>query len=131
MHGNPLTKYDNRDFWNHHKLEDFGLVGEVYLTTDFTKCMYFSDTGRTWEADKYNIKDVIPEGHASIERPMIKGSTDLIKILDRDRTNIYLLIHPERWAHDTLGWAISFAKDMAINTAKSILKQVIKIRKDN
>ena len=61
MHGNPLTKFDNRDIWKKYKLSDFSLHGEVYLSMDFEKVMYYSDTGRTWEENKFNIKDFIPK----------------------------------------------------------------------
>jgi len=32
MHGNPLSRWDNRDLWKHHALSRFGLIGEAYVS---------------------------------------------------------------------------------------------------
>ncbi|CEG13790.1 Polysaccharide deacetylase (fragment) [groundwater metagenome] len=55
MHGNPLTKHDNRDLWNKYDYRKFGIIGEAYLSMK-EDVAYFSDTGRTW-GKEYKIKD--------------------------------------------------------------------------
>lgn len=123
MHGNPLSKHDNRDIWKNISFDDYDLNGEVYLSMDFTKFLYYSDTGRTWEDGKFNIKDVIPQGMERVDRkPMLKTTDDLVALIQSDDRNIYLLIHPERWTSTLAGWAASLGKDVVVNAAKVAYK---------
>jgi len=60
MHGNPLTAHDNRDISNENpqaEFDEFDLLGEAYLSMDFTDVTYFSDTGRTRRGGALKIKD--------------------------------------------------------------------------
>ncbi len=120
MHGNPATKYDNRDFWQQYSCQQFGLVGEVYITADFEKVLYYSDTGRTWEEGKHNIKDFIPEGKKAVrDKPILKTTDDVIHQMRTDDRNLYLLTHPNRWSDGPVSLAKSFASDQMINLAKA------------
>lgn len=122
MHGNPLTKFDNRDFWKTYSFQEFDLVGEVYLSVDFEKVLYYSDTGRTWQDNKFNLKDIIPSTkNKVIEKPILNSTEDLISFLKTDERNLYLLIHPERWSRNFYQFSIAFSKDMIINIIKSII----------
>jgi hypothetical protein len=38
MHGNPLTRWDNRDLWREHDLRDYGVLGEAYLSFQVLSC---------------------------------------------------------------------------------------------
>lgn len=126
MHGNPLTKFDNRDIWRHYEFSHFGLDGEVYLSMDFCKMMYYSDTGRTWEDGKYNIKDVIPAHMKAIAgKPVLRTTDDLIGLVHSEARNIYLLIHPERWPASFGGWLAGYMKDLILNQAKIIYKYTL------
>ena len=128
MHGNPATKYDNRDLWKHFSLKQFGLSGEVYLSIDFERVMYFSDTGRTWLEGKYNIKDIIPDGMKTVsQKPTLKKTDDVIHLIENDDRNIYLLIHPSRWPGSFGGWVASFVSDVVLNTGKVIYKTLFKV----
>ena len=49
MHGSSSSIYDNRTLWQHYRLADFGLIGEPYLTTDFQRVFYLTDTGYAWD----------------------------------------------------------------------------------
>lgn len=62
MHGSSSSEYDNRLIWNHRNLSDYGLIGEPYLTVDFTKVFYLSDTGYAWDGGKYAVRDIV-ENH--------------------------------------------------------------------
>lgn len=59
MHGSSTSKFDNRLLWETHKLSDFGLVGEPYLSVDFGKVFYLTDTGYAWDGGKYATRDVV------------------------------------------------------------------------
>ncbi|HHY29569.1 MAG TPA: hypothetical protein GX520_02585 [Syntrophaceticus sp.] len=56
MHGNPLTKYDNKKIWENCELGHFDLIGEPYLSLDYNQFLYLSDSGRTWLGDKNKVK---------------------------------------------------------------------------
>lgn len=119
MHGNPFTRFDNRDIWKDYDLKKFGLIGEAYLSVDFEKIMYYSDTGRTWEDDKFNVKDIIPKQLKRMKnKPKIISTPDLINLIGKESRSIYLLIHPNRWAENDLAWFGSFASDSVINWLK-------------
>jgi hypothetical protein len=128
MHGNPSTKFDNRDMWKHAALEDFGLIGEVYLTMDFEKVLYYSDTGRTWEDGKHNIKDIIPENMKSVsDKPVLRTTDDLISLIKCEKRNLYLLIHPERWSSSYPAWINAFVRDTVFNFGKLCFKFLVRI----
>ena len=103
-HGNPLTKYNNRKFWDSFQPWQFGLIGEAEnIPVD-----YFSDTGR-WNR-KFNLKDKAYDyGNYSIEDLMNEESA------------IYLNIHPERW-NDGLRWYWQWLFDFGCNQVKRLVK---------
>ena len=59
MHGSSTSKFDNRLLWETHKLSDFGLVGEPYLSVDFDKVFYLTDTGYAWDGGKFATRDIV------------------------------------------------------------------------
>ena len=123
MHGNPLTPFDNRDIWDHLELGDYGLVGEAYLSVDFNRLSYFSDTGRTWKRNHFNIYDRPPLGSRDLDGHLDPKSTDdLIKLIQNSDKDMYILTHPERWPVSFAGWLLSYAKDIIANPLKLIFQ---------
>ena len=59
MHGSSSSEYDNRLIWNHRSLSDYDLIGEPYLTVDFSRVFYLSDTGYAWDGGKYAVRDIV------------------------------------------------------------------------
>ncbi len=59
MHGSSTSKYDNRLLWNEHSLSEYGLVGEPYLSVDFEKVFYLTDTGYAWDGGKFATRDIV------------------------------------------------------------------------
>lgn len=59
MHGSSTSKFDNRLLWETRKLSDFGLVGEPYLSVDFDKVFYLTDTGYAWDGGKFATRDIV------------------------------------------------------------------------
>lgn len=62
MHGSSTSKYDNRLLWKNRQLQDYGLVGEPYLSVDFGEVFYMTDTGYAWDGGKYATRDVVESG---------------------------------------------------------------------
>lgn len=118
-HGNPLTKNDNKDIWKNLKLKDFNLLGEAFLSLDFNKFAYFSDSGRTWqnnEAQKMPGKDYVKTAF-SCTQP--KNTDDLIKIIsDGTLPNICVLSHPERWCKGLIPFINRYLLDLAFSWGK-------------
>ena len=59
MHGSSTSKHDNRLFWECHKMADYGLVGEPYLSVDFNNVFYLTDTGYAWDGSKFATRDIV------------------------------------------------------------------------
>jgi len=105
-HGNPLTKYDNREFFESFDPEQFGLVGD---TADI-HISYLSDTGRG--RIEYNLKDRKPELHDWMG---IKGMSL------HPLGSCIINIHPERW-NDGLAWYRQWVFDSGCNLVKRCLR---------
>ena len=120
MHGNPLSPHDNRDMWTEPgapAFEAYDLLGEAYLSMDFTDVTYFSDTGRTWRDGPLKIKDhTMGEGSKTVSA----GTTDdLIDLLTRRAVpRACVLAHPNRWADSYPELLAERSKDRAVNAIK-------------
>ncbi|MBZ0309942.1 MAG: hypothetical protein K8I82_28020 [Anaerolineae bacterium] len=125
MHGSPLRPWDNRAVWQHIRPEQLGLCGEVYLSIDYAKLAYLSDTGRTWHPTRYNIRD-----HTDTPPPYQVETTDeLIElILTGQIHHLCLLTHPERWQSGRLAWQLQQIRDTSTNGLKIILKRLYTVR---
>jgi hypothetical protein len=61
QHGSSLSQHDNKSIWEHVSLKDFRLIGEPYLSVDYSKVFYVSDTARRWDGMKYSVRDKVPD----------------------------------------------------------------------
>ena len=59
MHGSSSSRFDNREIWKQVRLEDYGLIGEPYLSFDFDQVYYLTDTGYAWDGGKYAVRDKV------------------------------------------------------------------------
>lgn len=59
MHGSSSSRFDNREIWKQARLEDYGLIGEPYLSFDFNQVYYLTDTGYAWDGGKYAVRDKV------------------------------------------------------------------------
>jgi hypothetical protein len=118
MHGNPLTAYDNRDMWEAGcGFDKYGLLGEAYLSMDFTDVTYFSDTGRTWKDGELKVKDN-PVGESE-KYVQVDGTDELVELVKSDKlSKLCLLSHPNRWARSPSEYVIEFSKDTMTNVGK-------------
>jgi hypothetical protein len=123
MHGNPLTRWDNRNLWRNQDFRDFGILGEAYLS--FSDIVYLSDTGRTW-SPAYKVKDILPSDKEGEQRHQLThkvySTDDVIELIVTGRHNrLYLLTHAGRWGTSTSGWVVSLFQDTAVNIVKRVL----------
>ncbi|MFC2154533.1 hypothetical protein ACFLRC_03510 [Candidatus Altiarchaeota archaeon] len=123
MHGNPLTKWDSRDLWKEHKLEDYGLIGDCHLSFDFSKVAYITDTGRNWNPRKYNIKDIPLQPEANMVA--LRDSRELISLIQgKKQPRLLTNIHPNLWSETTLGWAKILIWKNIKNIGKTVLNRL-------
>tara|TARA_B100001250_G_C19610356_1_gene704645 strand:+ start:40 stop:816 length:777 start_codon:yes stop_codon:yes gene_type:complete len=103
MHGNSLSRWDNRHIWKNKRPEDYGLVGEGYLSIDFSKMYYFTDTGRRWDGHNFNVKDRMKNSIS--DKIKVKNTDDLIRIIENSKcNNLYLNTHPKKWSQTKIEW---------------------------
>jgi hypothetical protein len=115
MHGSPLSRYDNRDLWNVYDFRKFGVVGEAYLS--MTGLSYLTDTGRNW-GGRHSLRDMMP-GAKSIP---VETTDDLARWIESaGAEDLYMTVHPERWAASDGEWAAGYIKDLVVNAGKIVL----------
>ncbi|UGV40613.1 polysaccharide deacetylase family protein [Methanococcoides orientis] len=120
MHGSPLSKYDNRDLWDVYDFEDFGILGEAYLSAG-EDLNYFTDSGRTWCFGS-SMRDYIP---GKTEHLSADTTDDLIELIEKNEyNNFYILAHPERWSSTVAGWGLYYSMDILFNLGKKFLMGV-------
>ena len=125
MHGSPRSPYDSKDIWKSFDYKSLDILGEPYLSTDFSKMLYLTDTGRRWNGYKVSVRDKI-EGYQ--EEWNAKGWTfhstkDIIQALKENRLPDQLMIttHPQRWFDFGYGWL----KELLLQNLKNIVKAAI------
>jgi len=117
MHGSPLTPWNNLDIWQPpYNFAAYDLIGEAYLSIDYAGLYYLTDTGRSWKAGRYNLRD------RAGARPLpgqICTTDDLIDFLaERPDGPVIINAHPNRWTSGWPAWTMSAASDWAINRVK-------------
>ncbi len=118
MHGGPLSRFDNRDLWKYHDYRDFGVAGEAYLSMVGTSFRYLTDTGRSWSG-RNSIRDMLAGAGDPVP---VETTDDLIRwIGNGQKDDLYLTVHPERWAFSDWDWASGYIKDIMMNAGKRML----------
>ncbi len=131
MHGNPLSKYDNRILWEKYDFRDFGIIGEPYFNTEFNDVLYLTDTGRCWNGQQVNIRDRItakPQSIFSLKKNQPKKTMDIIELINGGKLTekIMLTVHPQRWHNAHFPWLRELVWQNIKNVGKWLL---LKIRK--
>jgi len=123
MHGNPLSQWLNRDIWKKYDFKEFGILGEPYLSIDYNKVLYLTDTGRTWADLKIRVKDVLNSGGSGANSGFvgkIASTKDLIEFVKSEEVpQMCILAHPNRWCDDTFGWTKEIISQNIKNIGKA------------
>ena len=118
MHGNPYAPWSNKELWREYDLEDFGIIGEPYLSIDYNKVLYLTDTGRTWNG-KYSVYDVV-DGSKFYK---VKSTDDVINLIKSEKIlQKCILAHPNRWNNEFGAWF----KELVWQNVKNVGKAGIK-----
>lgn len=125
MHGSPLARYDNRDLWNKYDYRDLAIIGEPYFTTDFSKMLYLTDTGRRWDGHRSNRRDKIEKWQDQWKANgwVFHSTDDIIQALNENRLPDQLMItmHPQRWTDSKFEWT----KELVTQKIKNIVKRIL------
>jgi hypothetical protein len=114
MHGSPGSKYDNKIIWRKYSYKDLGIIGEPYFDINFNEFAYFTDTGRRWNGNKYNIRDKV-NSKFNFD---FKTTQDIIDNIDKLPYKLMFTIHPERWNDKPFPWIKEFVLQNINNFAK-------------
>jgi hypothetical protein len=119
MHGSPLSPIDNRDLWQRCDMREYGLLGEAYLSIDYSGVYYFTDTGRSWDRDRFNLRDRVASRPTAAK---VHTTDDLCVWLDKRPDGPLLLnVHPNRWSASKWAWSSSLVSDWIVNFAKLLI----------
>lgn len=120
MHGNPLSKWLNRDIWKKYDFKHYGIIGEPYLSIDYKKVFYITDTGRKWNS-KSSVKDYV-DVNQSWPFTNLKNTTNVINFINEGNTEqICILTHPNRWNDNFNEWL----KELILQNIKNVGKMGI------
>lgn len=119
MHGSSSSRYDNREIWNQVRLEDFGLIGEPYLSFDFNRVYYLTDTGYAWDGGKYAVRDKVDSAFSlSFHR------TD--EVIEAVRSGMFpeqtLVLAHTLWTDSLLRWTFLHLREFFRNRVKLLAK---------
>lgn len=119
MHGSPLSKWDNRKIWDKYDYRKMGIIGEPYFDVDYSKVLYITDTGRSWNNADVSIRDKVKDGL----RVSIKNTSHLISLIDDNKLPDKIIIntHPQRWFDFGFGWI----KELIIQNLKNKVKLIL------
>lgn len=127
MHGSSMSDFDNRDLWRHCSLKDFGLMGEPYLTIDYTDILYLTDTARTWNGNKYSIRDSVKKND---KKPLFFKTDDIIdRLKTGDMPEIIILQSHTLWTDDLSEWIWLELREFIRNRLKVVFQKSPMLKK--
>jgi peptidoglycan-N-acetylglucosamine deacetylase len=120
MHGRPLSVWNSKDLWKKYDFRKFGIIAEPYISVDYKKVLYLTDTGSRWNGEKMIIRDSV----LSSFNFNVHSTFQLIKLFQEKKLpdKIILNSHPARW-NDNLG---VWVKDYFVQQVKNIIKYFLK-----
>ena len=116
-----MRYYPSIRLWDKYNLDNFELIGDAYLSFDFEKIKYFSDTGLSWDSHGTRIVDNVFEGENA--KIAAHSTDDLISLISDDKINrINVLVHPANWNDPVPKWI----KWHLLQYIRNFLKKTIK-----
>ncbi len=145
-----ITNFRNAEPGTRNKqhYSDYGIIGEPYFDTDFTKVFYLTDTGRMWDGERFSIRDKVGSSQSAVggRRSAVGGQNpepgtrnlesgiwnqeltfhstkDIIDAAESGRLpdQIMMTFHPQRWTDRPLPWV----KELVMQRVKNVVKRVV------
>ncbi len=119
MHGSPMSRFDSKDLWKKYQFADYGILAEPYFDVNYNEVLYFTDTGRMWNADKSSIRDKVKTNYNFD----FKSSNQVIEGINSNSLpdQIMFTFHPQRWSSSYLAWA----KEYVMQNVKNVVKRYL------
>lgn len=125
MHGNPLSKWDNRDLWKIYNYKNFGIIGEPYFDIDFNEVFYLTDTGRRWDGVDLSVRDKVFNDKVMSNFRYLRyhNTKDIIEAAEEGKLpdKMMLTTHPQRWNDGILRWTF----ELISQNFKNLIKKYI------
>ena len=124
--GEPLSKYNNLWLWEKYDYKRYGIECEMYLDINYNEYAYFTDTGRSWNGENYNIWDHVKSNK---HWPRYHSTSDIIQAIEKDTfpKKAAVNIHPQRWNDNMYEWT----KELLLQNVKNLVKLgFLSLRKD-
>ena len=118
MHGSPMSKWNELEIWGSNNFRDYEIIGEAFTSLDFNKIYYFTDTGRTWNNSKFNIRDRVS---SNLSHPKVKSTLDLVNEIKNLNNSLCINTHPQRWTNNQIEWYSEFLKQNVKNFGKRFI----------
>ncbi len=100
-----LDSFRSNDIWSYAKMKNFGLLGEAYLSLDFNKILYLSDTGLRWDGYKNRVLDVVDTDYYKEKQLIARKTDDLLQLIKAGKyEKMNLLMHPANWIDPVIPW---------------------------
>lgn len=119
MHGSSSSRFDNREIWRHIRMEEFGLLGEPYLSFDFNKVYYLTDTGYAWDGSKYAVRDKVNSAFS-----MTFHSTE--QVINAIHNGVFpeqsLVLAHTLWTDSPVAWTYLHLREFFRNQVKLLAK---------
>lgn len=122
MHGSPLSKWYNSDIWNFYDFKNYDVKCELNLSINYSYIYYFTDTGRNWQLNRYNLRD-----RTISKKPLepVKTTDQLIGFLNKKYPSPVLInIHPNRWTISLFDFLTSVMMDWMANQIKWMISLI-------
>ena len=120
MHGSSMSDFDNRDLWKYYSVEDFGLVGDPYLSIDYSDVLYFTDTARRWDGDKFSVRDQVRNG---IKCKKFRKTIEIINSLKANELPDKIVLQSHTlWTDSVLEWIWLEIRELTRNRIKLMVR---------
>jgi len=119
-HGSPLSPYDNKLIWHKYDYKKLGISGEPTFDIDWNEFAYFTDTGRQWNGNNFNVRDKVNSKYEF----NFKSTRDIISNINTLPDKIMITVHPQRWNENVIIWS----KELLSQSAKNIIKKYFYVK---
>jgi hypothetical protein len=119
MHGSPLSQWNNLDLWDVYDFKDYQVNAETSLSINYADIYYFTDTGRSWNSNRFNLRDRV-----NSMKPLESVATtdQLLGFISRKYPSpVFINVHPNRWSATAVDFLIGGLQDWVANIAKWLL----------
>ena len=114
--------WESKNLWKEYDFKEYGIIGEVYLSIDYSEVAYLSDTNRTWMDTSYRLKDYVEKDGENGSGIIIKNTDELIEnVKNGTLQKFIILVHPSNWKESFWEWLTWLILQQGRNTGKRCL----------